>query len=128
VGARGYWLLPTLAWFDASDGFLRFLCFGGAALALLLLLELAPAPALFLCWAFYLSLVSVGQIFLGYQWDSLLLETGLSGNTVTPGCPLSPSRSRPRKSGRFGRGLRPTPNPFPNTCAALRSRPRKGRA
>jgi len=97
VGARGYWLLPTLAWFDASDGFLRFLCFGGAALALLVVLELAPAPALFLCWAFYLSLVSVGQIFLGYQWDSLLLETGLLavflaplGLRPRPGAPPSP--------------------------------------
>ena len=77
VGAEGYWLLPTLAWLDASDGFLRFLCFGGAALAVLVMAELAPAAALVLCWAFYLSLVSVGQIFLGYQWDALLLETGL---------------------------------------------------
>src|SRR5262245_56009507 len=65
AGARAYWLLPTLAWIDASDGFLRFLCFGGAALAILVVLELAPAATLGLCWAFYLSLAAVGQVFLG---------------------------------------------------------------
>jgi Lipase maturation factor len=97
VGAQGYWLLPSLAWIDAGDGFLRFLCFGGAALALLVIVELAPAPALGLCWLFYLSLVSVGRVFLGYQWDSLLLETGLLavflaplGLRPRPGAPPSP--------------------------------------
>jgi hypothetical protein len=84
VGARGYWLLPTLAWIDSSDAFLRFLCFGGAALAVLVILELVPMPALVLCWAFYLSLMSVGQIFLGYQWDALLLEAGLLAVFLAP--------------------------------------------
>jgi hypothetical protein len=97
VGARGYWLLPTLAWLDAGDGSLRFLCVGGAALAVLVILEIAPAASLALCWACYLSLTSVGQIFLGYQWDALLLETGLLavflaplGLRPRPGAPPSP--------------------------------------
>jgi hypothetical protein len=99
VGGRGYWLLPTLAWIDSSDAFLRFLCFGGAVLAVLVILELAPAPALVLCWAFYLSLVSVGQVFLGYQWDSLLLETGLLAVFLAP------------------LGVRPRPGPAPSPVA-----------
>ena len=97
VGARGYWLLPSLAWLDPSDGFLRFLCVGGAGLALLAGLELAPAAALFLCWLCYLSLVNVGGVFLGYQWDALLLETGLLavflaplGLRPRPGAPPAP--------------------------------------
>ena len=68
--------LPTLCWISQSDSFLHFLCGGGVALAGMLVLGLVPAPALFLLWLFYLSLVNVGQVFLGYQWDALLLEAG----------------------------------------------------
>ena len=37
-----------------------------------------------LLWLFYLSFVVVGQVFLGYQWDSLLLETGLLAVLIAP--------------------------------------------
>jgi uncharacterized membrane protein YphA (DoxX/SURF4 family) len=47
---------------------------GGVAL---LIAGVAPVPCLILLWLLYLSLVTVGNIFLGYQWDNLLLETGL---------------------------------------------------
>ena len=39
-----------------------------------------------LLWLFYLSLTVVGQVFLGYQWDSLLLEAGLLALLLTPWC------------------------------------------
>lgn len=68
--------MPTLCWISASDEFLRFLCAGGAALSCVVIGGLVPVPALFLLWLFYLSLVNVGQVFLGYQWDALLLEAG----------------------------------------------------
>lgn len=77
TGVERYWLLPTLFWIDASDRALLLLCGGGAVLSLALLAGLAPVPTLTLLWALYLSLVGVGQVFLGYQWDALLLETGL---------------------------------------------------
>lgn len=72
-----FWIVPTLAWFNSSDDFLLFLCWGGVALSVLLILGVLPGPALALLWAFYLSLVNVGQDFLAFQWDALLLETGL---------------------------------------------------
>jgi lipase maturation factor 1 len=84
VGAERYFLLPTLAWLSASDGFLRFLCWGGAGLAVLLFAGIAPLPVLALLWAFYLSIVGVGQVFLGYQWDGLLLEAGLLALLLAP--------------------------------------------
>jgi hypothetical protein len=84
TGAERYWLLPTLVWLADGDAFLSFLCWGGAALAVLLLLDVAPLPVLVLLWAFYLSLVHAGQIFLGYQWDALLLETGLLAVLAAP--------------------------------------------
>jgi predicted DCC family thiol-disulfide oxidoreductase YuxK len=81
-GAR--WSLPTLLWLDSSDGFLHFLCAGGAAAAVLLLIGLAPLPALLVCWAFYLSLSIAGQEFLEFQWDLLLLETGFLAIWLVP--------------------------------------------
>jgi predicted DCC family thiol-disulfide oxidoreductase YuxK len=70
-------IAPTLCWFSASDGFLHLLCAGGTILSLLVILGIAPAAALALLWLFYLSLSVVSDVFLGYQWDALLLETGL---------------------------------------------------
>jgi uncharacterized membrane protein YphA (DoxX/SURF4 family) len=76
AGSRGPWLLPTLGWLNASDGFLLALCGAGMFLSLLLIVGLAPVPALALLWVCYLSLVNIGQDFLSFQWDILLLETG----------------------------------------------------
>src|SRR5262245_39266311 len=68
--------IPTLCWWNASDGFLLFQAWGGAALALLLVAGIAPVPVLILLWVLYLSLFTACRVFLGYQWDILLLETG----------------------------------------------------
>ena len=83
-GAERYWLLPTLCWLSSSDAFLLGLCWGGALLSVLLLFEIAPILVLLLLWAFYLSLVTAGQVFLGYQWDALLLEVGLLATLLAP--------------------------------------------
>lgn len=75
-GADAYRQFPTLVWLNTSDTFLQWLCWGGAVAALLVIIGLLNAPLLAVCWLFYLSLTIAGQIFLGYQWDALLLETG----------------------------------------------------
>jgi lipase maturation factor 1 len=71
-----FWAIPTLCWIDHSDAFLLFLCWGGAALSVLLFIGVMPAVIAFLLWLFYLSLTVAGQEFLGFQWDNLLLEAG----------------------------------------------------
>jgi hypothetical protein len=76
-GAQAYRLLPTLFWLGAGDGALRLAAWLGAALAVLLLLGLAQRAALAALWLLYLSLSVAGQDFLSFQWDALLLETGL---------------------------------------------------
>jgi hypothetical protein len=76
IGLARYVQLPTLCWFDASDGFLKVLCAASCGLSVLLIAGIAPAPCLFLLWLIYLSLSHVCQVFLGFQWDALLLETG----------------------------------------------------
>ncbi len=74
----GIWhVLPTLLWFSSSDTALHVLALGGAGLAALLVLDVAPVVVLPLLWVFYLSLAVAGQDFLSFQWDALLLETGL---------------------------------------------------
>ena len=73
---REFLRLPTLCWIASSDRFLHFLSLGGAILSGVLIVGLFPLPVLVLLWLFYLSLVNVGQVFLGYQWDALLLEAG----------------------------------------------------
>src|SRR5579883_2358201 len=84
TGAWTYWQFPTLLWFGASDRALHALCWGGLALAGLVIAGILPGPCLALLWLFYLSLAVVGQEFLNYQWDALLLEAGLLGVLLTP--------------------------------------------
>ncbi len=97
LGGERWTALPTLSWLNAGDGFLHFLCGAGTLAALLAAAGLVPAPALFLCWISYLSLSNVGQPFLDFQWDLLLLETGFLGIWLAPvrrlrvGAALEPS-------------------------------------
>ena len=76
LGSRAFGVLPTLCWFNSSNGFLHFLCGGGVVLSLLLILEIAPVISLAALFVFYLSLTIAGQTFLSFQWDILLLEAG----------------------------------------------------
>src|SRR5437867_3875689 len=84
LGDRAWSILPTLCWFNSSDGFLHFLCGGGVALSLLLIFGIAPALSLVGLVAFYLSLTIAGQTFLSFQWDILLLETGFFSIFLAP--------------------------------------------
>jgi hypothetical protein len=80
--------LPTLFWLGASDIALRVVAYSGLVLSLLVLFGFANAIILFLLWLFYLSIVQAGQIFWGYGWESLLLETGVLAMFLAP--PLDP--------------------------------------
>jgi hypothetical protein len=84
LGPAGHWYVPTLFWFGAGDGALVGVCVAGTALAILLLAGAAPALTLTALWVAYLSLVSVGQDFLSFQWDSLLLEAGFIAIFLAP--------------------------------------------
>jgi predicted DCC family thiol-disulfide oxidoreductase YuxK len=84
TGAERFWLVPTLAWLSPGPGMLHVLCGAGSTASLALLLGFAPTLALTVAWTCYLSLSSVSQIFLGYQWDALLLETGLLAIFLSP--------------------------------------------
>ncbi len=98
-GGAAYRLLPTLCWLGAGDGALRLLAWGGAALSLLEIAGVAQAPVLLLLWALYLSLSVVGQVFLWFQWDALLLETGLVAILYAPARWLPSLEREPEPSG-----------------------------
>jgi hypothetical protein len=78
------WNLPTLAWLNPHDGFLHLLCAGGTIASVLLMLGVLPIPSLIVLWLFYLSLFYAGQVFMTFQWDILLLETGFVAIFLAP--------------------------------------------
>ena len=71
-------------WLWPSDAGLHAVCGLGVAAALLLGAGVVPRAALALATLAYLSLVSVGNLFLRYQWDALLLETGFLAIWLAP--------------------------------------------
>ncbi len=84
LGAKSYHLLPTLVWLNSSDLFLKCLCWGGVILSVGLIFGIAPFPITIMLWLFYLSVVNVGQDFLSFQWDVLLLEAGFLAIFLAP--------------------------------------------
>jgi predicted DCC family thiol-disulfide oxidoreductase YuxK len=89
AGRERFYLMPMVFWWNASDAAIGAVCWGGAGLALLVTLNLLPRLSLLLLYILYLSLLYAGQVFMTYQWDTFLLETGilalLLAFTVTPG-------------------------------------------
>jgi hypothetical protein len=97
TGPERWWLAPTLCWFNFSDGFRHLLCAAGVVGSLLLLAGVAQRLALVSLWAGYLSLATVSGLFLGYQWDALLLEAGFLAVFLAPSgwLPRRPSAEVP---------------------------------
>jgi len=72
-----FWVsLPNIFWLGASDPALLVVSCAGAGISLLLFFGIAEQLATIVLFVFYLSLYHAGQIFLSFQWDSLLLESG----------------------------------------------------
>jgi len=84
LGPKAFFAAPSVFWLGAGNGALLAALGAGIVLSLLLLLDVAPALCLGLLWALYLSIVSIGQDFFDYQWDALLLETGLLAVLLAP--------------------------------------------
>jgi hypothetical protein len=79
-----FFAVPTLCWWSTSDTFLQGLCAVGVVLSLFVITGVGSAIALPLLWLMYLSLSHVARDFLGFQWDALLLETGVLAVLVAP--------------------------------------------
>jgi predicted DCC family thiol-disulfide oxidoreductase YuxK len=75
-GAAAKVLLPTLFWIDASDTALFGGTIAGMLLAVLVVAGIAERLALAGLFVLYLGYAIVGQQFMAFQWDGLLLEAG----------------------------------------------------
>lgn len=75
--AHPYLRAPTLFWFGASDVALRVGLWAGLGCAALTLAGIWPRLCLLGCSVIYLSFVVVGAPFFNFQWDNLLIESGL---------------------------------------------------
>ncbi|WP_455234864.1 lipase maturation factor family protein [Thiogranum longum] len=75
-GWAGFWSFPTLFWLDASNDALFAVSLAGCVFALLLFLDVAPRFSLVMLFILYLSLFHAGQLFMNFQWDYMLLESG----------------------------------------------------
>jgi len=70
--------LPTIFWLGSGSLALQGAAAAGVALAILVLLGVGrPRWILAALYLLYLSLYHAGQIFTAFQWDYLLLESGL---------------------------------------------------
>ncbi len=85
LGVAAYRIVPTLFWLNTSDAALLAGTMAGMALALLVVSGIAVRAALVGLFTLYLSYVYAGQVFMTYQWDALLLETGFLAIFLTGG-------------------------------------------
>jgi len=76
--------LPTLFWLQASDPAIIAVCVAGCVTGAVMVAGFCPGACAVVSWALYLSLCSVSSPFLDFQWDALLLETGLVGALMLP--------------------------------------------
>lgn len=75
----GFFDVPTIFRWGASDGALHAGVWAGLVLAAAVVLGIAPRIALALSTFLYLGYAVVARSFLSFQWDNLLLECGALG-------------------------------------------------
>ena len=76
LGTKAYTRLPTILWLHPTDGALMACWIGGTVFALIAMAGFRQRTALAGCLVLWVSVCSVGQDFLSFQWDILLSEAG----------------------------------------------------
>ncbi|HTS17115.1 MAG TPA: lipase maturation factor family protein [Verrucomicrobiae bacterium] len=92
-----FWEAPSMFWVDHSDSFITAMIWCGLVLSLVAVTGISERWSIWLSvavwallWLIDLSLVNVGQVFYGFGWETLLLESGFlaiflgSSNTKPP--------------------------------------------
>ncbi len=85
VGVTSWPNAPSLFRLVCDDRMLHAGVWAGALLGVALVAGVAPRVCLAALWALYLSYVTIGQDFLSFQWDNLLVESGFFALFVAPG-------------------------------------------
>ncbi len=68
---------PGVFYWRCDDATMHQVCMAGMVLSVLVMAGLFQGPLLALLWFGYLSLCVTGDVFMGFQWDALLLEAGV---------------------------------------------------
>jgi len=100
-GSHALWEVPTIFWVDCSDTALTTAAILGAILSCGLIFNFAPRYCLVGVWLLYLSFVTIGQDFMSFQWDNLLLESMFFTFFVVPGGLRPRAASAPHPLGVF---------------------------
>jgi hypothetical protein len=88
-----WWDPFSVFWLDASDASLTLGAWIGFALALAVLAGVENVLVMLALWLLYMSYAHVGQIFWGYGWEILLLETGFLAIFLCPLRTMLPLRN-----------------------------------
>ena len=68
---------PGVFYWRCDDAFMHQVCWVGVGLSVLVMAGVLQGPLLAVLWFGYLSIAVTGGVFMGFQWDALLLEAGL---------------------------------------------------
>ncbi|NIX15063.1 MAG: lipase maturation factor family protein [Candidatus Dadabacteria bacterium] len=89
LGSRAYWLVPTISWVNHTDTFLYWQLIISLIFSVALILGVLPIVSSLILFISYLSIVNIGQSFMTFQWDILLLEAGFLAILISPAKLLS---------------------------------------
>jgi lipase maturation factor 1 len=104
TAASRFWSAPSLLWFFPNSFGLNWLAGVGSACSLLLMAGLVPGWALLGCVITYASLRNGVPVFLNFQWDALLVESGFVALLIAP-WGLWQRAWAPREPSKVGRWL-----------------------
>ena len=84
-GYQAFIYLPTVFWIDSGNLALQLVAYAGCLFSVLLFFGYWRTTMLVLLFISYLSLFHAGQMFMTFQWDTLLLEAGFLAIFLTSG-------------------------------------------
>ncbi|MDE2290981.1 MAG: lipase maturation factor family protein, partial [Elusimicrobia bacterium] len=84
LGPGRFLAVPSLFWLGCSDAVLHGAAWLGLVLSLVVAAGWANAPMLAVLWLLYTSFVHVGQLFYGYGWEMMMVETGFLAVLLAP--------------------------------------------
>lgn len=84
-GYQAFLYLPTVFWIDSSNLALQLVAYAGCLFSVILFFGYWRTTMLVLMFIAYLSLFHAGQMFMTFQWDTLLLEAGFLAIFLTSG-------------------------------------------
>lgn len=84
-----FYYVPTLWWINSSDRAISGLIWAGIVLGAMLTMGICPPLVLFFLYLIHLSLTAAGQDFMGFGWETFLMETSIGLMLMTATTPYN---------------------------------------